>query len=63
MESIMWQDKEEEKEILETLENNEFMHLWYKNVPNETSVQEGNVTDGALFTSFTGEVVFVTLDH
>ena len=24
MESIMWQDKEEEKEILETLENNEF---------------------------------------
>ena len=24
MESIMWQDKEEEKEILKTLENNEF---------------------------------------
>ena len=24
MESIMWQDKEEEKEIPETLENNEF---------------------------------------
>ena len=39
------------------------MHLWYKNVPNEPSVQEGNVTDGALFTSFTGEVVCVTLDH